>query len=324
MHSSARTGNRPRRWTAVFLLFVLLPGLARAGMLDARDSRAQSGMRRATLYFRYRTTDLLAREERELTLPQDSTEEMALVQALVEGPDSLSPHLSPLFPPGTQVLHITQGGGTLFVTFNETLMNRYPDEPAPQDEGYDLAEARLRRRLAMAGLVNTLTESGRYSQVQVLVRQENYISTSMRLSSHYYLEEEEGYPPPLVRQEEYVHSPQATAERFMRAWQEGDIARALPLVRGSASSTAPDQLPGEYELLQAVAQAPRMVQYALTPGVVALDGQSAVVSVSYRLLDTDGQERLLYAHPLRLLLREGIFVIPYEAMMRLLELDDAT
>ena len=108
---------------------------------------------------------------------------------------------------------------------------------------------------------------------------------------------------------------------FMSAWQEQDWQRALKLVGGVESGRG-DLLPTEHELSQRLSAAPRMINYALTPGVVALDGQSAVVSISYTLLNPDGTERNVYARPFRLLLQEGIFLVPFDTALRVLELSD--
>ena len=129
-------------------------------MLSAQAQEEQPIKLSATLYFRYRSTGYLAREVRELNASRTISDEMALINALVEGPGSLSPQLSPLFPAGTHALSTAVEGETLFVTFNEQLLGRYADEAVIFSTDYSQGEGRLRRRLAMAALVNTLTESG--------------------------------------------------------------------------------------------------------------------------------------------------------------------
>ena len=90
------------------------------------------------------------------------------------------------------------------------------------------------------------------------------------------------------------------------------------MVRGS-DSRALAAIPSEYELRQMMEQAPRLADFAATPGSIALDGQSAVVSVSLHLLRDDGSERMIENKPLRMIQREGIYVIPYESFEGLLE-----
>ena len=287
-------------------------------MLSAQAQEEQPIKLSATLYFRYRSTGYLAREVRELNASRTISDEMALINALVEGPGSLSPQLSPLFPAGTHALSTAVEGETLFVTFNEQLLGRYADEAVIFSTDYSQGEGRLRRRLAMAALVNTLTESGLYSRVQVLVRQESYITSSMRLSMRYYLLEDDSLPPPLTRQESYILTPQVSAQIFLEGWLSGDIASGLRMVRGS-ESRALAAIPSEFELRQMMEQAPRLADFVATPGSIALDGQSAVVSVSLHLLRDDGSERMIENKPLRMIQREGIYAIPYESFEGLLE-----
>lgn len=293
------------------------PAIMPAQMLSPNDQEAQMRKLPLTLYFRYRSSALLGRELRVLSVPGSGPYELSVVRALLDGPGSLSPHLSPLFPPGTQALSAVAEGGTLFVTFNETIMGHYPDEPLIMTPDYSRGEGALRRRIAMAGLVNTLTELGRYRAVQVLVRGETYIATSMRLSMRYYLQDSDDLPDPLVRQETYIQSPRSAAQTLLSAWQGGNWAGCYPLLISGVQT-----LPSEHELIQIVRQAPGVLDYALSAGTVALDGQSAVVCVDYTLRRANGSTQTINAFPMKVLLVDGIYRIPYESLRQLLELPD--
>lgn len=311
-----------RKPSAALLLFCLLClvvssyALNPAGMLSAQEQQTELQSLPVTLYFRYLNSAYLGRETREISYPRSGSKEKAIAAALIEGPGSLSASLNPLFPPGTQVLSVSSEGERLFLTFNEALMGRYSDEAVISQEDYLRGEGLLRRRLAMASLVNSLTESGHYTEVQVLVRGETYVADSMRLSMRYYLENSNTLPPPLKRQEQYILGPQAAAGIFMEAWQSMSWQQGLRLVRGGTEGS----IPSEQELRQMVDKAPRLVEYQVTPGVVALDGQSAVVCLSYRLLNQDGGERLIEMRPLRIAINRGVYSLSYDDMLRLLEI----
>lgn len=284
-------------------------------MLSPNDQAAQVRKLPLTLYFRYRSSALLGRELRSIPVPLSGPYELSIVRALLDGPGSLFPHLSPLFPPGAQALSAVAEGETLFITFNESIMGHYPDEPLIMTPDYRQGEGTLRRRVAMAGLVNTLTELGRYRAVQVLVRGETYVAASMRLSMRYYLQDSDSLPDPLVRQEAYTQSPQTAAQALLSAWQSNNWTSCYPLLISGTQT-----LPSEHELIQAVRQAPIVLDYALTAGTVALDGQSAIVCVDYTLRRSNGSTQAIKALPLNVLLIDGIYRIPYESMRRLLEL----
>lgn len=316
-----------KRVSAIIMMLVLLcshqyialaQAIAPDTMLSAQAQADQPLKLSATLYFRYRSTGYLAREMRELSVSRTMSDELALVNALLEGPGSLSPHLSPLFPNGTQAISAAVDGETLFITFNEQLLGKYSDEAVILNADYSQGEGALRRHLAMASLVNTLTESGLYSKVQVLVRQENYVSSSMRLTNRYYLMDDDSLPAPLHRQENYILTPRASAEIFLSGWQSADYAAGLRMVRGSEARTAA-AIPSEYELRQMMEEAPNLVSFFVTPGSISLDGQSAVVMLSLVYIGNDGIERQVEHKPLRLILREGIYAIPYESFESILE-----
>lgn len=313
--------RRGKSAALVFLCLCLLGGTALASqpLLGAQEREAELLSQPVTRYFRYLDSALLAREQRELIYPRTGSLEMAIIAALIDGPGTLSPALSPLFPPGCQVLNVLREEGRLFVTFNEALMGRYSDEALISSADYRQGEGLLRRRLAMASLVNSLTESGQYSSVQVLVRGETYIATSMRLSQRYYLEDSDALPPPLSRQESYVLSPQSAAGILMAAWQSMNWRPGLRLLEAGNDAGA-QPLPSEHELLRIVDGAPKLLHYSVSPGIVALDGQSAVVSLSYRLRYPDGREAEHSDMPLKLLQRHGLYSVPYAAFLRLLEI----
>ena len=209
-----------------FALMGVLPFSLAGQMLGVEAQQGDLLRQSVTLYYRYLDSGFLGREQREISFPRTTAPELAIAAALIEGPGSLSPWLNPLFPPGTQVLSALREGDRLFLTFNEALMNRYSDEALVMSGDYRKGEGQLRRRLAMASLVNSLTETGQYSSVQVLVRGETYIATSMRLSGRYYLEDGDSLPPPLLRQEEYIFTP------VRRPDVHGRLADRQPGTRG--------------------------------------------------------------------------------------------
>lgn len=317
-----------QKYKLAFLLFIMLciSCLAMAGssfispadMLDARVQVDQPSSISVPLYFRYRNTAYLAREMRDLGISRTMSVDLAIINALLNGPGSLSPQLNPLFPAGTQALSIAEEGETLFITFNENLLGRYSDEALIFNTDYSQGEGKIRRQLAMASIVNTITESSLFTKVQVLVRQENYVSSSMRLSARYYLLDDDSLPPPLTRQEEYILTPLVSVRMFLEGWQSKEFASSLKMVRSSTEQSAAE-LPTEYELQQMFAQAPRLADFSVTPGIVSMDGQSAIVSISLNILTDDGEDRSIQNRPLHLTQREGIFTIPLEAFEQLLK-----
>lgn len=248
----------------------------------------------AVLYFRYAKTPMLGWERRNLVYQMPTPYEKALVQALIEGPGSLYPHFSPLFPKGTQVLSTQVQDDLLLVTFNEALLNPYPDEglfnPASQAEG------RLKRVLAMDSLVNTITENTSLNRVQVLVRSETKITDSMRLSARYYLEANDSILPPLTRSEAHLMTPRASSTLFCECWKIKDFS-SLPYLSLSLSD-----------------KIPLLIDYSLSSGTVSPDGQNAIVLLNGNIQKTDGSQTRINALPLKLEQKEGLWVVTMKSL----------
>lgn len=307
-----KTARFFHRLPAYLLLAVLLmsspaPAGALLGPLPPQDAQERA----ATLYFRCGSSQWLEREQRLISVRHNESYEKALVQALIDGPKAA--RLSALFPRGTQLLSVIAEGRQLFVTFNEGLMAAYPDEAALiNTPGYRAGEGRLRRQLAMAALANTLTESGEYARVQVLVRAETTLTGSLRLSSRYYLEEADTLPDPLARQEALIMQPGFAAEQVMAPWK----AREWALLR---ERLAPGDTAAQNALGPALEASPYLIEYTLTPGVPSPDGSYAVVCATLRYQARGGAEKSLENWPLRLHRAGGCWQLPWTAFRALLE-----
>ena len=239
-------------------------------------------------------------------MPNESREK-ALVTALLDGPHEGGG--SAQFPDGTQVLSTQAQDGVIYVTFNEALYGRYPDESL---SGQAREQAILRRRLAMAGLCATLTESGEYRAVQVLVRAESNVGSSMRLRESYFLADSELPCDALTREEAYLPTPAASARLALSAWQTRDwesLSQWIAARGASAADIAPASLAKAQTLLAAQAG----------EGCVSPDGQSAVVCVDLTLRGEDGADTVRAAWPLRMIREGGVWKIPAAALLEMMQ-----
>lgn len=265
-----------------------------------------------TLYFRYQDTALLKQETRRITILPNETRERALVNALLAGSQEGS---QALFPPGVEVLSTQVQGGVVFVTFNEALYGRYENEGTQTDT----AEAALRRRLAMDALTATLTESGKYHAVQVLVRAEAQVGSSMRLKMSYFLEESDQPCDLLTRSENHLMTPANVTHCLLLAWQQRSFDTLYPLMSSQEDAKL---LPSQALFSQAFAQSEMLIAYTLTPGSVSVDGLSAVVCVDMTLRRSDGSERTVNAWPLRLMREGGAWKVSVSTLQSLMQLSE--
>lgn len=265
-----------------------------------------------TLYFRYQDTALLKQEMRKITLLPNETRERALVSALLAGSQEGS---EALFPPGVEVLSTQVQDGVVFVTFNEALYGRYENEGTQTD----VAEAVLRRRLAMDALTATLTESGQYHAVQVLVRAEAQVGSSMRLKNSYFLEENDLPCDLLTRSEDHLMTPANVTHSLLLAWQQRSFDTLYPLM---SSQEDAQLLPSQALFSEAFAQSEMLIAYTLTPGSVSIDGSSAVMCVDMTLRRGDGSEHTVKAWPLRLTREGGAWKVSVSALQALMQLSE--
>lgn len=245
----------------------------------------------ATLYFRYGETALLRQESRQITMQPNESREHALVSALLEG--SRETGSRPLFPEKTEVLSTQSQDGMIYITFNEALYDRYSDEDVTREESVQ------RRELALAALTATLTESGEYRAVQVLVRAEEKVGRSMRLTRRFLWDDQEDIVPPLTRRQDALPTPAAYAREMLRAWQNRDNE----LLRAFAAYTgAGDQ--GDW-----LQKAPVLLSFAVYDGTVSLDAARALVCADLILRDENGMETLMETCPVTLMRQGGAWKV---------------
>ena len=274
-----------------------------AQIIAAEPQEGSSLQFTGTLYFRYGDTPLLRQEEREIVMQPNETREKALVSALLEG--SREAGSRPLFPEKTEVLSTQAQDGMIYITFNEALYGRYADESrAP-------GEASLRRELAVAALTAALTESGEYAAVQVLVRAEENVGRSMRLTQGFFGGDDDGIVPPFTRQQDALPTGSAYARELLEAWQARDWEALRPYLTARSASAQS----GWEERLAAL---PVLIEAAVYEGTVSPDGGSAVVCADLLLRDSTGAERRLEAYPLRLVRENGAWKAELSQLTRMM------
>ncbi len=281
-------------------------------VISAQPDESAADDSLATLYFRYQDTALLRQETRRMTILPNETRERALVNALLAGSMEGS---EALFPPGVEVLSTQVQEGVVFVTFNEALYGRYENESAQTDT----AEAALRRQLAMDALAATLTESGEYHAVQVLVRAESQVGSSMRLKKSYFLEDSDQPCDLITRSENHLMTPANVTHCLLQAWQQRSFDTLYPLMSSHEDAKL---LPSQALFSEAFAQSEMLIAYTLTPGSVSVDGSSAVVCVDMTLRRSDGSEHAVKAWPLRLTREGGAWKVSVSTLQSLMQLSE--
>lgn len=301
----------------MFLALLIFPLLFHMGLAYGRENAPLIGYQapgsgtaaEVVLYYRYANSGLLGQEIRNITIPHTQRKEVALVQALLDGPGrGTSSFFKPLFPAAAEVLSVIQEGDQLFVTFNEELTaDMQGDEGTAIDGG---SQAVLRRKLMIASLVNTLTETGQYKSVQVLMMSPAGVTASMRLTAQIFLEDSDAPLPPFTRQEEVIITAGKAADYALGLWQQ---QRFDELQRYTFSS------PGSNDAGTDFAQLPALLSWHASLGSYSPDGTYAIVTLSAQVMDREGLMHDLAQYPLRLEKQDGAWKLNAASLRMLTE-----
>ncbi len=292
-----------------------VPGLS-MNLHAASASQSNVDVIRASLYYRFADQPLLAAESRSLTVPRDESMEQAIIKALLKGPTTGHSDLRRLLPQSVKVESVHSRDSTLFVTFNEAFLT---DDGIPADwqrQGDWVSEAPLRRKLAVQSIVASITESFPYTGVQILVRKTSQTQTSLRLENAYFLSELTGLSEPQTRDETLLLTPRNTAERFLSAWQAGDLETLYAFVVNVENG---EPKPSFQDVAQQLDAYATLSSFSLGSGSVSADGQHAVVTAELAMHQGAGSVQIL-GYPLPLVRENDIWKVTLAQLQRLMTL----
>ncbi|HHU02536.1 MAG TPA: GerMN domain-containing protein [Christensenellaceae bacterium] len=264
----------------------------------------EGALKDSVLYYRFSNTSYIAPEERKIFVSPSASYETELLRALVKEPSSVYPHFSPLFPDKTDIITTWGKGNLLFVTFNEHIMDRYTDEYMRFDEKYKDEEGMLRRKLAMAALSCTVTENTNYAYVQVLVKGNIEQNRSMRLSTNYFLSDENKLINPLYREESYIITPDVCAKFMFDAWKRVDFAAMQKWI---------------LNLKNTLSDLPILSEYSISRGTCSPGGKTAILMLNAILQSKEGITKEIKNLPIRLIYDEGIWRVDFTSIKSLIE-----
>lgn len=286
---------------------IQLPEIQPAAQESERDRR------QAPLYFRMRGEDMLARETRTVQVPKDKQLEQVLVESLIEGPSASLLDLTGVFIPGTKVLAVESDGDTLAVTLSREFLDTPVDAPSNwSDDPAWRAEVLTRRRLALESIVDTITEATTFTAVQLLVQQDADSTVGQRIDRGLIYGQYAGDPAltPVFRDEAHILNHYNSAAVILESWRDKDFSRMYRYIIGKPTEAAFQQ--------EMIAMANSLVNYELSPGMVAEDGQSAVLSAWLSYTDARGITRELSC-PVHLTMENGLWKMTYATLLRLME-----
>jgi hypothetical protein len=273
-----------------------------------------------TLYFGLSDESFLASEARLVTVPQGGRVEDALVAALIRGPGVSTAQLVAVINPQTKIVRIEESQDYLYITLSREFLE--PVFPVTEENLSPERQEALRMRMMMLAtysIVNTVTELGRYSRVQILIDYDNSgegtrPSRTMLGLSAAGDADADSMVSTLARQDSLVLNPQNTVETLMKAFVEKNWNRAEKFCAQHDSQTDTIR-PGKEDFVAGLTlQNPELLSYLVKVQNVSVDGQNAVVMVDVQMRSKAGATVSGTDIPLRLLREGGIWKLSYSSM----------
>lgn len=275
-----------------------------------------------TLYFGYTGQNYLVAEQRTLSIADGKQVEAEVVRALINGPAGKSGEIQPLINTQTRVLSVTSNKDYIYITLSKEFLEPVNMPSNWQEDEALTSQVYLKRRLAVYSIVNTVTELGKFSRVQLLV-DVNGTGEGQRPTRQMMGFVNDGTDPqqlmePLMRENQLILGPSTMMELVLTAfgnkeWKkiDGYIAVEDPNVVARPDSAA---------MIAALSMANlTLLSHTVEGEQVAIDGQSAVVTVSYEVQSRDGN-RFSNAHvPLRMIRENGLWKVSYYSIYQLLD-----
>jgi hypothetical protein len=270
---------------------VPISGVAQAGQTKAYT---------ATLYFRYSDEYFLTSETRTMEVPSNERVEAVLVRALAKGPSGSNTELAACINPKTRAVSVSDSGEFLFITLSKDFLDPFGDEPQTYtSDPVWTARVHERQRLGLYAIINTLTELGSFSSVQIFVDLDDTGSGQRvkRIQAGLEGDAQEQMLEPQQRQDGIILTAGRALERTLKLLMNKDYTRAYSYL--NASSVQPAS--SAEQLKETVEGSDTALQdFDITGESVSGDGKTAVVTISCILADRSGQNTAMTAVPMRM------------------------
>lgn len=271
------------------------------------------------LYFEYKHLPYLGVELRDLPKTQEHSLEQLAIGELIAGPRGNE--LQRLIPPHTTAT--TQAiGSTLFVTLSSAFLETLPGESRSWSGNESERKKVLgRRRSAVYSIVNTVTEIGNFSGVQILIAD---------------AKSPEGYRPSeydmglcevndakvmdvLVRNSALILMPDVLTQQVLRSLQEKQWETVYKNTSQTGSRNLTPVTMHEFEANAKKAEL-TLEHFKVVPGSLTFTGNTAaIVLVDYSLRGADSHVSSYANVPFRLILVGNLWKAEFDSVQNIIE-----
>lgn len=277
-----------------------------------------------TLYFRYAYSPfwepLLCGEEQQIEVAANETHETAIVKALVMGPRGADARS--VINPETRVYSVTRNKDCYFVLLSREFMEPYGLTKDRQSDPETVEEAMANQRLAVYSVVNSLTELGTCSRVQIL------IDVDGRGNGQRVPRRELGFTggnadqpiEPLGRDGSLIRTPASSLEELIKLIMNGDLSSAYKGVAENSDENG--ETPSQDELAALISGKKSTIStYGILNETVAPNGRTAVVTinVSVKYGAGTGMELRRTLLPVKMIRENEVWKVAYMSLQNIFE-----
>jgi hypothetical protein len=284
------------RLITILLLIIFLLSLAGCtGVLDksktleddnpilAGDTAEQQPIS-CMVYFSLPEQHYLVGQQHFISVPETKRIEEVILQELIAGPTVTT--LKSIINPNTRIVSISDNKGLLFVTLSHHFLEPHSGVPKNWEEDETWYSSIMKeRQLALYSIVNTLTQMGKYSKIQLYIAPDNSTEGERPTRAEMGFEGEDGEQllEPLGRNTEVMYQPKTAIESFLISFKEKNWEKASLYVDNK--NIDGNNLPSQFSLLNLT-----LIYYEITSWTTSYDGQSAIVTIDYNIRAKDGVE----------------------------------
>ncbi|MHB1315486.1 MAG: GerMN domain-containing protein [Christensenellales bacterium] len=273
------------------------------------------------LLFKYRGS-MLAPETRTLDIAVSENVEVAILNALIQGPSKDHPELQAAVYPDTRVVGVKDMGEYLEVTLSKEFLY-----PVTQKDASDLTAKEkvelglLSQKVAVFSVVNTLIQYGSASKVHILVDTSGsgIGERVTRKQLGMYGEDQDELTEPLVYDTNLMMTPNRVGEMFFNAVCSKNWEEAYSFV--ARKDQQEEENVKDEEIIKRLSSGTvNILRASLSEANVSSNGQSALLIAEYTYQGSNQNSSQNQGFPVQMIQQQEIWKVSYDSFAKLLGL----
>ncbi|MCK5128893.1 MAG: GerMN domain-containing protein [Clostridiales bacterium] len=240
------------------------------------------------VYFQLEDQDYLVGQQHLVSVPETKRLEEIIIQELIYGPKVKSLSLKPVINPNTTIVSISDNNSLLFVTLSSHFLEPLAGAPANWADDPIWVDAVMKqRRLAVSALVNALTQTGKYSKLQLYIDYDDsgQGQRPTREEVGFIDENSSQLLEPIGRNSSVIYGPETALVQFLTHFSEKSWQQAVDFVELNDQDADANDLSSEFSILDLT-----IIDYQITSTTTSYDGKSAVLTIDYYIKAKDSVE----------------------------------